>query len=513
MAHNSDTSLPHGLVLVREATRIDNYFYMLTLTGSQAPIVVAASYAAHDLSKKLSRNHVIRAIERVVAKQPALGQVFVRQPSKQGKDQLWLARLPSLNVEDCISFINNDEADPAEASRRMLENIMGQWFNLLDTSKPHWRATVVNMKTIYFAFNHIVCDGRSGMYFHRDLLTALNDIEGEKDIPPPQRFTTCADAFPDHLEETIAKYNTSYLLWFVIKYILQIIVEFLLWPRYITYKDMKKYPHKPNIKQMAPPEERIKNKIVSLRIGSETMQKILTECRLHSTTFTAFLDTALNTSVCADIYPQALLVRASIVIDLRNFCKWPYEEVMCNMGGSWTKIRLAGPFSAIGKPPGGNLVKGGIYTDIPAFWTMAKYRKDNMNKYLRWGAIQEFLSLAVTSPYIDDFTYQVWGKSLSTTRNYGSLISNLVSLTPREEDKGREWRFTDTDWASSTHRSCIGPSLNITVTSAPGADCVINFIYHEGSYDPEVIPRIVEVVKARIGQIVSDNGKGLTMRV
>ncbi|KAK6504509.1 hypothetical protein TWF506_002703 [Arthrobotrys conoides] len=497
--------------------RIDNFFYMLTLTGSQAPIIVAASYTSNDSLKKLSRDRVIRAIERVVAKQPALGQVFVRQPSKRGKDQLWIARLPSLNAEDCISFIDHDEKDPAEASRWMLENIMGQWFDLLDTSKPYWRATVVNMKTIYFAFNHIVCDGRSGIYFHRDLLTALNDIEDQKAVSAPQHFVTCTDAFPDHFEEMIAKHTTSYLFWFVIKYLLQIIVEFFLWPKYIAFGDMKKYPIKPDIKRMAPPEERIKNKIVSLRIKPKTMQKILTECRTKSTTFTAFLDTVLNTSICADIYPGALIVRTGIVVDFRSFCKWPYEEVMCNMAGSWTKLRWTRPFFAIGRPTpaaevGSNLEDGEINTDIPAFWAMAKHRKDHMNKYLKWGAIQEFLALAVTPSYIDDFTYQIWGKSLSTTRNYTSQISNLVSLMPREADKAREWRFTDTDWASSTHRTCIGPSLNITVTSAPDADCVINFIYIEGSYDPEAIPRIVQVAKARIGQIIGDRGEGLTMR-
>ncbi|KAK6343171.1 hypothetical protein TWF718_008544 [Orbilia javanica] len=517
MARDSDMHLPHGLTLVREATNIDNYYYMLTLTGSQAPVVVAAGYSTRDSSKTLSREHVIRAIERVVVKQPTLGHVFVRQPSEEGKDQLWVARLPSLNVEDCVSFIQNNERDPAEASRSMLENIMGQWFNLLDTSKPYWRVTVVNMKTIYFSFNHIVCDGRSGMFFHRSLLTALNDIESERDVPPPLQFITCADVFPDHFQETIAKHTAFDQLWFTIKYFLAVFVGYFFWPEYITYNDMKKYPLKADIQRMAQPEERIKNKIVALRINSEAMQKVLADCRQQSTTFTAFLDTALNASVCADIYPQALMVRACLVADLRSFCEWPFDEVMCNMGASWTKLRLAGPFSAIGRPPRGSSSEEEIYTNIPAFWAMAKYRKEYMNQNLGTGSIQQYLGFsAYTPPRIDDFTAYLWaneGESLAASRNYGSMLSNLVSLVPKEEDKERNWMFTDTDWASSTHRSCVGPSLNITAISAPGADCVVNFIYQEGSYDPEVIPRIVEVVKVRIGQVIGNNGEGLTMRM
>ncbi|KAK6335710.1 hypothetical protein TWF730_003088 [Orbilia blumenaviensis] len=512
MGRNHENHLPHGLILVRQATRIENYFYMLTLTGSQAPVVVSATYSAHDPSKRLSRNLVIRAIERVVAKQPALGQVFVRQPSKQGKDHLWIARLPSLDVKDCVSFVDMDESEAS--SRRMLEHIMDQWFDLLDSSRPYWRATVVNMKTIYFSFNHIVCDGRSGVYFHRQLLTSLNDIEGGIDILPPEKYTTSSDPFPDHCENTIGRHNLLHIIWFIIKYLLQLVAELLFWPKYITFNDMKKYPMRPNIHRMAPMEERIKNKIISLRITPALMQKILTECRTQSTTFTAFLDTALNTSLCADIYPRSLFVRASTVVDIRGFCKWPYGEVMCNMAASWTKLRYAGSFSAIGKPPETrNSAENGVYTRIPAFWTMTKYRKDYMNKYLATASIQEFLGLGITPAHIDDFVSQVWGKSLSTTRNYGSLISNLGPLAPDERDKGRTWRFTDADWASSTHRSCIGPSLNITVISAPGADCVINFIYHEGSYDPTVIPRIVEVVRTRIGQVMGVTSDSLALIV
>ncbi|KAF3935038.1 hypothetical protein ABW20_dc0105613 [Dactylellina cionopaga] len=500
-------------VLVRECSNLENYYYLISLSGSQSSIVVAASYAARDPSKKLTKDRAIRALAQIVEKQPALAMVVVRRPSEvRGKDQLWFARLPNLNIEDCIEFIDIEEKDPVENSRGMLERLFDRWFDLTNSSKPLWKVTVVNMNTVYFAFNHIVCDGRSGYFFHREFLSALNNGDNLVETPLSKTFTICQDDWPSVQKETIAKNHGFNIVLFIFAYLVQIIIELICFPKYMVYSDIKRPAHKGSVTKMVPIEDRIKNKIVSIRIDPKTMATLLAQCRSHSTTFTAFFDTLLNTSLCADAYPRAFLTRVSLVVDLRSMCQYPYGELLANMGTSFTKLRRTSPFAAIGTPPKNRgLLEGEVYTDVSAFWKMATYRKNFMNKHLESGAIYESLSISVASRFIDDYVGQVYD-TLRTTRNFGSLISNLVVLNPREEDKNREWYFSGTDWASSTVRSIAGPALNICISSTAEAGCVINLGYQEGTYEPEIVPNLAKIMQKRMKQILEDEGADISVR-
>ncbi|KAK6538450.1 hypothetical protein TWF694_010035 [Orbilia ellipsospora] len=499
--------------LLRECSNLENYYFLISAPGSQSSIVVAAKYGNINANKKLSKDKVIRALSKVIERQPALGMTVVRQPpKKKGKDMLWYARRSTIVVEDYINFVNVEDKDPGETSRRMILEILSDWFDPTDSSRPLWRITVVNMETVYFAFNHIICDGKSGYFFHREFLSALNDDEISLTQPVPTSVSTSEGYWPDMHGESVGKYYRHNVISFLLGFILQMIIEGIFFPKYMVYKDVKMIEHKPSLKQLAPVEERITNSMASVRIDSETMKRIITLCRSNKTSFTAFFDTLLNVCLCADAYPDALLTRVSMVADVRGMCDYKHGEILSNMAGSLTKIRRTAPFAAIGKPPKGKEVgKETVYTDVVAFWKMASYRKEQMNKYLKNGVIQEGLSLRLAPRYIDDYPERVYS-TLHTTRSFGSLISNLGVLTPRDEDKDREWQFKAADWASSTVRSSAGQALNICIASVPDADCVINLGWEEGTYGPDVIPNLAKNMQTRIGQVVGDESAGVTVR-
>ncbi|EPS38649.1 hypothetical protein H072_7629 [Dactylellina haptotyla CBS 200.50] len=501
------------ITLVRECSNLENYYFLVTVSGSQSSVIVAASYGNRDGSQKLTRDKLIRALAKIVVEQPALGMVVLRQPSeKKDKDMLWLGRFETLDVSECVNFIDVEGDDPADISRRMLEDLFDDWFDPSEPSRPLWKVTVVNMETVFFAFNHLVCDGRSGYFFHRCLLSALNNDNEASHSQTPTKFIVNQGSWPEFYKETIAKHHRLNLFIFILTYLFQMVVELLCVPKYMAYSDLRRYKQKVSLKELAPAEKRIKNKVVSLRIDSETMNKLLPLCRKNSTTFTAFFDTLLNVSLCADAYPDALFARTGIVVDLRSMCEYPHGEVLSNMASSWTKLRRASRFATIGKHRGErDQNKDTVYTNIPEFWAMAKHRKDDMNKNLEAGAISESLQINLVSRYIDDYPTQVYDE-LHTTRNFSSLISNLVVLAPREEDKNKEWYFTAADWASSTVRSSAGQALNVCITSAIGADCVINLGYEEGTYDQDVIPRLARIMQSRIRQILGDEDAGVTVR-
>ncbi|KAF3940029.1 hypothetical protein ABW19_dt0206284 [Dactylella cylindrospora] len=443
--------------------------------------------------------------------------VAVRRPCEvKGKDKLWFARLPHLDVNDYIEFVEHPEGSPAPTSREIFEGMFDQWFDLTDPSKSPWKVTVVDNTTIYYSFNHILSDGRSGYFFHREFLSALNDDEEDtssaSNPAPLQRMVpTCSKDWPDVHGVTIASHHKLNVFWFLMSLLFQVILELILFPKYMTYGNVKQPKFKPEIKQFAPPEQRIKNKLVSLRLNPATMEKLIAECREKSTTFTAFFETLLNVSLSSDAYPKARALRVSMVVDLRKMCDYPYGEMMSNMGASFTQFRLTSPYAVIGRAPK-NAAKEAesIYTDVAAFWNMAKRQKEIMNRDLEQGAIRESVSASMSPTYIDDFPSQVY-PSLRTIRNFSSLISNLVILTPREQDKDREWRFTGTDWAGSHVRSDAGPGLTISISSLPGADCVINLGYQEGTYEPEVIPGLAVIMQKRIKQVLLDDSLAISV--
>ncbi|KAF3902882.1 hypothetical protein AA313_de0208367 [Arthrobotrys entomopaga] len=436
----------------------------------------------------------------------------VRQPSeKRGKDMLWFARHSTLVVENCVEFVDIEDKDPADTSRRMMLRIFDDWFDPTDPSRPLWKITVVNMETIYFAFNHLICDGKSSYFFHREFLSALNDDELSSVHSVQPEVNVNQDYWPDMHGVTVQKEHKLNLISFVLGYIAQIVIELMFFPKYMVYKDVKSPVYKPSLKQLAPMEERITNNMASIRIDSETMKRIMSLCRSHSTTFTAFFDALLNVSLCADAYPDAFLTRVSMAVDMRNMCKYGHGDLLSNMASSLTEIRRTSPFATIGQPSQGQTKgKDTVYTDVEAFWRMASYLKENMNKHLKAGATQESLSITVAPRYIDDYPEQVY-KTLGTTRGFGSLISNLGVLTPRGDDKDREWRFEGVDWASSTVRSSAGQGLNICISSAPDADCVINLGWEEGSYEADVMPNLAKNMQKRIRQILGDESAGVAI--
>ena len=123
---------------------------------------------------------IYAALPLVISEHPVLGTIVVEQPStkKKGNKRTWQAHLKTIDFKDCIKFV--DDAIGKQQCVRLLEKEHDTWFEVEDKTKPLWRLVVVNGTKVLFVFHHTICDGKSGVVFHRSLLAALNKVNRQK---------------------------------------------------------------------------------------------------------------------------------------------------------------------------------------------------------------------------------------------------------------------------------------------------------------------------------------------
>jgi hypothetical protein len=135
--------------------------------GIQSNVVVSAKYS--HKSEVLSPAIVFRALREVLKEHPTLSIIGVAQPSekKKGNHRLWEVRLPVINLQDCVEFVDTPN-DGDDNLARQYEAIHNQWFDTANISKPWWKLLVVKGSHVFFIYHHSIGDGLSA-YWQRSI--------------------------------------------------------------------------------------------------------------------------------------------------------------------------------------------------------------------------------------------------------------------------------------------------------------------------------------------------------
>ena len=194
---------------------------------------------------------------------------------------------------------------------------------------------MVNGSNILFVFHHSVCDGRSGMIFHRSLLTALNKVTREQESGQKEILLTSFNV-PKYklMPESMAllqllgiRFNIYIGL---LSYLFSLFVKFFLQRDYTFFTDIifkESLPSRDTPVRLA---ERPITRLKRICLSSSQLAASLKAYKKHKTSFTTLIRTLIHMTLTSKLYPTAKLGLSYFAVNLRRFLPTEYSNIMGN---------------------------------------------------------------------------------------------------------------------------------------------------------------------------------------
>ena len=226
---------------------------------------------------------------------------------------------------------------------RLLQAEHNTWFNTDDKTKPLWRV-VVNGPKVLFVFHHSVCDGRSGMIFHRSLLAALNKVIREQDENKQEEISPVDFSVPNYelMPESMIllrllgmRFNMCIGL---LSYLFSLLFKIFLRSSHAFFTDVMFKESLPSKDSPVPLAERPSTKLERICLSSSQLAAFLKACKKHKTSFTTLIGTLIHVTLPSEVYPAAKLGLSYFAIDIRRFLPTEYSNIMGNYVSSTSLI-------------------------------------------------------------------------------------------------------------------------------------------------------------------------------
>lgn len=419
----------------------------------------------------------------------------ISRPSskKAGHYVAWKARLKSIDLKDCTTFLENYD-DSAAGMRTLFQHAHNEWFDVEDLTRPLWRVIVVNHVHVIFVWQHLVCDAKGGIAFHKSLLGALNKIAKEGNIAnnPSSVVSTSTKPLPTDAAD-LYKPNLIKSLWQILGIIL---FRFWYGRRNFFFSDATYNRTVPGLGQVKK-EDRCVTSIQGFKLSPKTLESCLIACKKNQTTLTSLLATVIDTTLAVDVYPLATVRMLNRQVGLRRYL--PQTDHMVNLATTICRMSRLDKYREAGRE---------LPSDSSQFWDLA--RDDS-----RW--VQDYISDKRQTPTpIQDsmfptpedeegFSTNIM-PNLSITTEGSYTISNLgaVDSTFGQVEGDEPWRLSAIEFSCCATKACIGSILYFAVVSLKGGECAINASYEKGVIQDEKVKEIMKKIEQRLNLIFRD---------
>lgn len=438
-----------------------------------------------------------KALPLVVSEHPALATIIIDQPSmkKMGRKRAWQARLKRICFKDCVRFIDN--VAEKEQFIRLLQVEHDTWFNTDDKTKPLWRV-VVNGSKILFVFHHSVCDGRSGMIFHRSLLAALNKVTREQEESGQEEKISTDFNVPNYelMPESMAllqllgmRFNMCIGL---LSYLFSLLVKFFLRRNYTFFTDVIFKEGLPSKDTPVPLAERPVTKLERMCLSSSQLAASLKACKKHKTSITTLIGTLIHVTLASELYPTAKLGLSYFAVDLRRFLPTEYSNIMGNYVSSHQSNQWLHNYRRAGATSPAN------DRQIALMWQLSQRAKADLDSAMLTHhtplPVANALGLTAIGEDDESITTGIYNVlDVAVTKTF--CVSSLVES---ESESYGPWQLKGTEFSVSAQKSQVGPMLYFAMASMKGGQCVINVSYEEDILQTEVVRRILEGVERRL---------------
>ncbi|KAJ4356478.1 Alcohol acetyltransferase [Didymosphaeria variabile] len=431
-----------------------------------------------DVSPIELKGFIWQALHKVIARHPALSIIVLKEDQQDA--EVHFARLPSIDLETCVEFIEHKHVVTAGDRDEELELLLQDQhrINFRDDigSRPFWRLLILqnpgNQSTFTAAwfFHHALGDGGCGPIFHRTFLEALRS---NASLPPGTELTSTVTPPSTPLLPKFEDLHPHPLSWpFFLRAILGSI-----FPSFFDPRAPKLWTGPP----VTAPNPLPGSKVQLLPLSASITTHLLKLSRENNTTMQATLEcciaSALFSVLPAERYDKVI---ASSPISLRFILQHEGKPignddfVLALADYSHTHTRASHPSSNEKFPwEEARAVRATIQAKV------AKKGADNAVSLLR---------------YVSDM-HKFFTEKVGQERKVSFELSNL-GLVRAEAGTENEWKLGRCVFSQSPN--VTGPPICCSVVTGGDGCCVLAFSWLEGVVEDEMVTAVVDGVEKQI---------------
>ena len=436
--------------------------------GFYTNVAVAATYTLPETYSLPLKDYIYKACETQIAQHPILSAI----PLNEDRKDTYFARLPEVNLTQCVLFQERTKSFPSEEDERdeELDGLLkGQHKSPFSAPLPYWRLCVLtdpsdgHRFTAVFVYHHAVGDGGSGPAFHRTFLRALTDAQS---ISASDVKTVVASSktplLPNMEQVHPMPMSTFFLLreWFKTKF----------------WKSARDPGLWTGSKVTLPLETNVKHLVISKRDTTALKDA----CRKHSTTITGAVQALVASALFANLPDHATKLRCEGAISSR---RWLTDDRITDDSlGVWVQD-YSDNYQRSSFPNQGEF-------GFP--WAEARRSKEHLHGIL---ASKGKNAQVYLLKHVDDFHKELFLAKLDKERGGSFEVSNIGVFRAPEEggDSPRIGRVV-----FSQSATVAGPAFEVSVITGADGCLVLTLSWQKGIVEDELIEAVMEAVRTEL---------------
>ncbi|CZR52955.1 uncharacterized protein PAC_02833 [Phialocephala subalpina] len=416
---------------------------------------ISASYSRTTNDSVPLKDVVFKAVSAIIQKHPVLSAIPVNEDSANP----YFVRLPFIDLEEAVTFLTRQSPTISGEGDieldRILEGQHNKGFKGDFGKLPFWRLIIVtepeeeNHFIACFIFHHSLGDGTSGLVFHKDLLSALQN-RASATLASSIVYSPRTDLLPN-LE--------------------------LLHRLSIPAAKPKHIPT--NLWSGEKVTMPTSSHFCSLFLSQSTTQNLVHACKANSTTVTATIPVIVATALMSNLSTNFQAVECTVPVSLRRWMPAPVTE---NSFGVWIDA-----FSQYYQRENTSEFS----------WNEARRSKETTDEYLKTGG--ESINVAKFKNIKDmkGFFLSRVGNGRGTSFD----VSNLGGMKVKESDE-RQWKMGRVLFSRSAFVS--GSAIAVGVVSGADGCLSLGFSWQEGIVHDALIGKAIRGVQKEIESIAGN---------
>ena len=451
-------------------------------------VAVTAHYANPSIHGPFSEL-VYQALAAVIVQHPILSAI----PINEDEVGTSFVRLPQIDLWRTVTFVTRKHGSQhgSDQTDNELDGIIEKQHNT-DFKEcygelPFWRVIILHPDetrancVVSFIFHHALCDGASGLAFHRAFLSALNAV--------PELHTASGGAGANAMDPIVYPPKTPLLPSLEELHPLPLSLSFFvktMWNEFVARSPQNVWTALPITNSMAMRQTRFR----SFSLSFSTTQNLLTVSRTYSTSLTAAIEMILAEVLFKHLTTESYsTLIAQGAISLRRFL--PRNMIDDDSMGTY-----ASAYKYVHQRPGNESFQGPHLTAKPFPWDeackvkatidieLAKKGNDNVIGLLRYaGNLHTFLSKKVGKEREQSFEVS----------NIGVFKSVLTGQSDKSWSIGR--------MVFSQCSNVAGPALNLSMVTGGDGCLTMGISWLEGVVETEWAQLVLKDLKSMIEEL------------
>ncbi|GAM44118.1 hypothetical protein TCE0_060r19481 [Talaromyces pinophilus] len=476
------TSTTGSLEKVRSLGLLERHSTAQHSLGYHNNIAVSALYV-HSSPIPSLQEFVFSALENVIQEHAILGVV------PTGEDTLnpYFARLPQINLQDVVTFVERKEAwDPdAEIDRELdetLEREHNRDFKERYGELPFWRLLILREKStvitdnqsrfiVIFVVHHAIGDGLSGMAFHRSFFSALTK---------PREVEVSREAYPylvtPSQKDLIPGLEALHPLPISVSFILSTVWRELM-PRCSgTVWTAENITENPDMRQ---------SRYKSFSLSGSKTSTLVNIARGKNTTITGAIEAILAYTVFNLLPKNYTILKVAGPISLRPIL--PKDQVSDDSIGTWSNSYV----QEHNRPSSDSTDKRYVYIWNEAVKVRATIKgelaKDGKN--IRTGLLK----------FVGD-SHKFFQKNIGKPRGESIELSNLGIFSTPKAAESSDWKVSKVLFSQAGN--VVGSPLEVMMATGPDGRLNIGFSWLEGVVERKWVESVMKEFKQTIEDLV-----------